>query len=95
MRSAAAVDAPASRAGTLQSLGPDLWNRTYYPTGADANPHIKPWYVVDAEGQTLGRLATMVAMHLRCVRARFTFASPDSTQLYDASVSSYRTRASC
>jgi len=47
-------------------MGPDLWNRTYYPTGADANSLIKPWYLVDAEGQTLGRLATMVAMHIRC-----------------------------
>ena len=60
---AAAVDAPAA---SVPSMGPDLWNRTYYPSGSDANPLIKPWYVVDAEGQTLGRLATMVAMHLRC-----------------------------
>lgn len=60
---AAAVDAPAA---SVPSMGPDLWNRTYYPSGSDANPLVKPWYVVDAEGQTLGRLATMVAMHLRC-----------------------------
>ena len=59
---AAAVDAPAA---SVPSMGPDLWNRTYYPSGREANPLIKPWYVVDAEGQTLGRLATMVAMHLR------------------------------
>jgi len=69
VRTAAAVDAPEVDAPALApaaSMGPDLWNRTYYPTGADANSLIKPWYLVDAEGQTLGRLATMVAMHIRC-----------------------------
>jgi hypothetical protein len=68
VRAAAAVDAPELDAPALApaaSMGPDLWNRTYYPTGADANSLIKPWYLVDAEGQTLGRLATMVAMHIR------------------------------
>lgn len=47
------------------SLGPDLWNKTYYPSGADANSIIKPWYTVDAEGQTLGRLAVLVANTIR------------------------------
>lgn len=46
-------------------MGPDLWNRTYYPTKADADSLKKPWYVVDAEGQTLGRLAVLVADHIR------------------------------
>jgi len=69
VRTAAAVEAPevdAPAPAPAASMGPDLWNRTYYPTGADANSLIKPWYLVDAEGQTLGRLATMVAMHIRC-----------------------------
>ncbi len=43
----------------------DGWNRTYYPTGKDVANETKPWYIVDAEGQTLGRLATLVAMHIR------------------------------
>ncbi|BDA41123.1 50S ribosomal protein L13 [Coccomyxa sp. Obi] len=49
----------------IASLGPDLWNRTYYPTKDDADSLKKPWYVVDAEGQTLGRLAVLVADHIR------------------------------
>jgi hypothetical protein len=60
---AAAGAAEAER--TFAALGPDLWNRTYYPAGADTNPVNKPWYTVDAEGQTLGRLATLVANTIR------------------------------
>ncbi|HEU0116377.1 MAG TPA: 50S ribosomal protein L13 [Thermomicrobiales bacterium] len=38
--------------------------RTWSPKGAEA--HIdKRWYIVDAEGQTLGRLASVVAATLR------------------------------
>ena len=33
-------------------------NRTYSPKSADIN---REWYVVDAEGQTLGRLCTQIA----------------------------------
>lgn len=36
--------------------------RTYSPSGRDIE---RVWYVVDAEGQTLGRLATRVASVLR------------------------------
>lgn len=36
--------------------------RTYSPSGKDVE---RVWYVVDAEGQTLGRLATRVATVLR------------------------------
>lgn len=43
----------------------DGWNRTYYPTGQDVANETKPWYIIDAEGQTLGRLATLVATHIR------------------------------
>ncbi len=43
---------------------------TYVPKGLNPDPH---WYLVDAEGKTLGRLATMVAMHLRG-KHRPTFA---------------------
>jgi large subunit ribosomal protein L13 len=45
--------------------GPDYWNTTYYPTGKDASSLSKAWYIVDAEGQTLGRLATLVASTIR------------------------------
>ena len=48
-----------------KSLGPDLWNDTYYPTGSDAAAVHKRWYIVDAEGQTLGRLASLVATTIR------------------------------
>lgn len=56
----ATVEAPS-----IASKGPDYWNTTYYPTGGDASPLKKTWYVVDAEGQTLGRLATLVASTIR------------------------------
>jgi large subunit ribosomal protein L13 len=36
--------------------------KTYNPTAADVE---RAWYVVDAEGQTLGRLATRIATVLR------------------------------
>lgn len=44
----------------------DKWNTTYYPSGQDAANERKPWYIIDAEGQTLGRLATLAATHIRC-----------------------------
>lgn len=50
----------------IEPLGKDLWNKSYYPTGPDAAALFKDWYIVDAEGQTLGRLAVLVANHLRC-----------------------------
>ena len=40
-------------------------NKAYYPLGEDVDAQKKVWYVVDAEGKTLGRLATMVSMYLR------------------------------
>ncbi|GFR51033.1 hypothetical protein Agub_g13361 [Astrephomene gubernaculifera] len=43
----------------------DLLNKSYYPTGADAANVNKRWYVIDAEGQTLGRLATLAATYIR------------------------------
>ena len=47
------------------ALGPDRWNKTYYASGVDANAMLKPWYTVDASGQTLGRLAVLVANTIR------------------------------
>jgi len=38
--------------------------KTYTPTAAEAESQ-REWYVIDAEGQTLGRLATLVAAVLR------------------------------
>ena len=36
-------------------------NRTYYPRGAEVK---REWWIVDASGKTLGRLASAVAMRL-------------------------------
>ncbi|KAI8105317.1 hypothetical protein M9435_000484 [Picochlorum sp. BPE23] len=52
-------------AAAAQSLGPDKWNDTYYPTASDAASVHKDWYIVDAEGKTLGRVASLVANHIR------------------------------
>jgi len=38
--------------------------KTYTPTAAEADAG-RQWYIVDAKGQTLGRLATLVAQYLR------------------------------
>lgn len=43
----------------------DLLNKTYYPTLADTAKVNKLWYVINAEGQTLGRLATLAATYIR------------------------------
>ena len=51
----------------MDALGPDLWNTTYYPKGDHAKAETKDWFVIDARGQTLGRLATLAADHIRCV----------------------------
>ena len=65
---AAVEDLEEQIAGQI-SVGPDPWNRTYYPKGAHADNSKKPWYIIDAEGQTLGRLASLAAMKIRCLRA--------------------------
>src|SRR5438270_1642265 len=39
-------------------------SKTYTPTASEAEAQ-REWYVVDAKGQTLGRLATLVAQLLR------------------------------
>merc|ERR1719473_1385859 len=41
------------------------WNRTFYPQLAESAANKKNWYLIDAEGQTLGRLATLVATTIR------------------------------
>lgn len=48
-----------------QSEGTDKWNTTYYPTGMDAANVYKKWVIIDAEGQTLGRLASLAANYIR------------------------------
>lgn len=47
------------------NVGPDPWNRTYYPKGAHADNSKKPWYIIDAKDQTLGRLASLAANKIR------------------------------
>ena len=54
-----------SAVADLPNVGPDPWNRTYYPKGAHTDNSTKPWFIIDAEGQTLGRLATLTAMIIR------------------------------
>jgi hypothetical protein len=54
---AAAAEAPVFKG--------DLLNKTYYPTSADASNANKRWYIIDAKGQTLGRLATLAATYVR------------------------------
>ena len=55
----------AAASTEIKSLGPDKWNDTYYPTMADAAAVNKKWYIIDAEGQTLGRLASLAANVIR------------------------------
>ena len=43
----------------------DLLNPSYYPTSADADNSRKQWYIINAEGQTLGRVATLAATYIR------------------------------
>lgn len=40
-------------------------NRNYYPKQEDTDTQKKVWYVIDAEGKTLGRLATLASNYLR------------------------------
>ncbi|PRW20835.1 50S ribosomal chloroplastic [Chlorella sorokiniana] len=55
----------AAATAEIKSLGPDRWNDTYYPSGSDAANVHKQWYVIDAEGQTLGRVASLAAYYIR------------------------------
>jgi hypothetical protein len=43
----------------------DLLNPSYYPTSADAANVNKRWYIIDAKGKTLGRLASLAASYIR------------------------------
>lgn len=54
---AAAVEAPTFKG--------DLLNKSFYPTRGDAANLKKNWYIIDAEGKTLGRLATLAATYIR------------------------------
>jgi len=40
-------------------------NRSYYPRKIDTTKTTKPWLLVDAEGQTLGRMASLIAVMIR------------------------------
>lgn len=59
------IEAEAPNRPEALDLGIDILNRTYYPKMADAAAVNKPWYMIDAKGQTLGRLASLVAQVLR------------------------------
>ena len=56
---------PAAAAPAVEKLGRDIWNTTYYPKAVDHVPTEKTWYIIDAKGQRLGRMATLIARYLR------------------------------
>lgn len=65
-RFTASVKAQAAvSTATFEKLGSDPYNQSYYPKLADHEQVNKPWYIIDAEGKTLGRLSCLVANHLR------------------------------
>lgn len=64
-RSAGRTPVATHAATQIEKLGPDTWNKTYYPKSSDTLNLYKPWYIIDAEGQTLGRLATLAANVIR------------------------------
>ncbi|KAE8733651.1 50S ribosomal protein L13 [Hibiscus syriacus] len=43
----------------------DIWNNTWYPKAKDHVNTEKSWYVVDATDKILGRLASIIAVHIR------------------------------
>eukprot|EP00240_Pyramimonas_obovata_P012609 CAMPEP_0118935390 /NCGR_PEP_ID=MMETSP1169-20130426/15608_1 /TAXON_ID=36882 /ORGANISM="Pyramimonas obovata, Strain CCMP722" /LENGTH=236 /DNA_ID=CAMNT_0006878425 /DNA_START=67 /DNA_END=777 /DNA_ORIENTATION=+ len=65
VRLAASKPVVTSATATFEKMGADVANKTYYPNGEDSANANKKWYIIDAEGKTLGRLATVVANHLR------------------------------
>lgn len=49
----------------VEKMGPDMWNKTYYPKAADHENVKKKWFIVDAADKRLGRLASTIAIHIR------------------------------
>lgn len=49
----------------VEKLGADIWNTTYYPKAEDHLVTEKSWYLIDAKGQRLGRMAVLIAQYLR------------------------------
>merc|ERR1711869_122605 len=43
----------------------DYWNNTYYPRLEHVANNAKHWYIIDADGQTLGRLCTLASSVIR------------------------------
>ncbi|KAF5832675.1 ribosomal protein L13 [Dunaliella salina] len=62
---ATAIRAPKTEIEEANPQGKDLLNRSYYPTGVDSANVTKKWYIIDAEGQTLGRLACLACQYIR------------------------------
>merc|ERR1711976_442312 len=48
-----------------EKKGMDHLNNTYYPLESHNATSSKLWYMLDAQGQTLGRLATLAAVTIR------------------------------
>jgi hypothetical protein len=85
----AAEAATAEVAPAVPLFKGDLLNKSYYPTGADAANINKNWYIIDAKGQTLGRMATLAATYIRYPHSclRFNGCSILSTRLLVAGAS--------
>uniref|UniRef100_A0A7S0RLA4 Uncharacterized protein n=1 Tax=Chlamydomonas leiostraca TaxID=1034604 RepID=A0A7S0RLA4_9CHLO len=64
-RRVSAVVCQATAAPEVPKFKGDLLNPTYYPTGADSANVSKKWYIINAEGKTLGRLASLAASVIR------------------------------
>ena len=41
------------------------YNKTYYPRKMDTDGAEKPWFIVNADGQILGRMASLIAVMIR------------------------------
>lgn len=52
-------------AAVVQPQAKDVLNTTYHPKGKDQENAKKRWYLVDADGMRVGRLATVVADTIR------------------------------
>lgn len=50
---------------TEENAGDVKWNKSYYPTKADCAKADKDWFIIDAENQPLGRVASLAAKYIR------------------------------
>ena len=65
LRAARPAAMTTSAVTTIEKKGADIWNKSYYPKGEDMVATEKAWVVIDAKGQRLGRMSTLIANYLR------------------------------